>query len=128
MKHQKVECTNSIVFKEYTDTSPLIGCEEQNGKVKVLIGEEARFVNESIERFYNTEWSDANHLYHTNAIIINGTLYKPGKNTLLHFANTGEHLPELGRLVNIWQVLDLGTFFVAQPMETVAFDFECCHY
>lgn len=38
MKHQKVECTNSIVFKEYTDTSPLIGCEEQNGKVKVLIG------------------------------------------------------------------------------------------
>lgn len=78
--------------------------------------------------FCNTEWSDANHLYHTNAIIISGILYKPGKNTLLHFANTGEHLPELGRLVNIWQVLDLGTFFVMQPMETVAFDFECCHY
>jgi len=52
--------------------------------------------------------SDANHLYHTNAVTINGTLYKPGKNTLLHFANTGEGLPELGRLVNIWQVLDLG--------------------
>ena len=55
MKHQKVECTNSIVFNEYTDTSPLFGCEEHNGKVKVLIGEEARLVNECIKRFYNTE-------------------------------------------------------------------------
>ena len=82
MKHQKVECTNSIVFNEYTDTSPLIGCEEHNGKVKVLIGEEARLVNESSKQFYNTEWSDANHLYHTNAIIISGILYKPGKNTI----------------------------------------------
>ena len=82
----------------------------------------------SLSSGFITECSDANHLYHTNAVTINWTLYKPGKNTLLHFANTGEGLPELGRLVNIWQVLDLGTFFVTQPMETVPFDFECCHF
>ena len=28
MKHQKVECANSIVFVEYTDTSTLFGHEE----------------------------------------------------------------------------------------------------
>ena len=36
------------------------------------------------------------------------------KNTLLHFANNKEGLPEFGRLMKIWQVLDL----------TVAFDLD----
>ena len=124
MKHQKVECANSIVFDEYTDTSPLFGREEHNGKVKVLVGAEATLVKDSIERFYNVEWSDENHLFQTNAVTITGTLYKPGKNTLLHFSNNEEGLPEFGRLIKIWQVLDLGTFFVMQPMETVAFDLD----
>ena len=124
MKHQKVECANSIVFDEYTDTSLLFGREEHNGKVKVLVGAEATSVKDSIERFYNVEWSDENHLFQTNAVTITGTLYKPGKNTLLHFSNNEEGLPEFGRLIKIWQVLDLGTFFVMQPMETVAFDLD----
>lgn len=46
------------------------------------------------------------------------------KNTLLHFANNKEGLPEFGRFIKIWQVLDLGTCFVMQPMETVAFDLD----
>ena len=48
------------MFDEYTDTSPLFGHEEHNGKVKVLVGAEAKLVKESIERFYNVEWSDEN--------------------------------------------------------------------
>lgn len=117
MKYQKVECANSIVFDKYTNTSPLFGREEHNGKVKVLVGAEAKLVKESIERFYKVEWSDENHLFQTNAVTITGTLYKPGKNTLLHFVNNKEGLPEFSRLIKIWQVLDLGTFFVMQPME-----------
>lgn len=31
-------------------------------------------------------------------------------------------LPEFGRLVKIWQILGVGTFFSLQPMDTVAFD------
>ena len=46
------------------------------------------------------------------------------KNTLLHFANNEESLSEFGRLIKIGQVLDLGTFFVMQLMETVAFDLD----
>ena len=79
MKYQKVECANSIVFDKYTNTSPLFGREEHNGKVKVLVGAEAKLVKESIERFYKLEWSDENHLFQTNAVTITGTLYKPGK-------------------------------------------------
>lgn len=124
MKHQKVECANSIVFDEYTDTSPLFGCEEHNGKVKVFVGAEAKLVKESIERFYNVEWSDENHLFQTNPVTITRTLYKPEKNTLLHFGNNEEVLPKFGCLIKIWQVLVLGTFFVMQPMETVAFDLD----
>jgi len=50
MKHQKVECANSFVFDEYTDTTPLFGHEEHNGKVKVLVGAEAKLVKDSFER------------------------------------------------------------------------------
>ena len=85
MKHQKVECANSIVFDEYTDTSPLFGHEEHNGKVKVLVGAEAKLVKESIGRFYKVEWSDENHLFQTNAVTITGTLYKPGKKHFIAF-------------------------------------------
>ena len=46
------------------------------------------------------------------------------KNTSLHFANNEESLSEFGRLIKIWQLLDLGTFFVMQLMETVAFDLD----
>ena len=74
MKHQKVEFANSNVFDEYTDTSLLFGHEEHNGKVKVLVGAEAKLVKGSIERFYNVEWSDENHLFQTNTVTITGTL------------------------------------------------------
>ena len=42
------------------------------------------------ESFPGFKWSDENHLFHTNAVTITGTLYKPGKNTLLHFSNNEE--------------------------------------
>jgi len=122
MKHQKIECADAIVFDEDTDTSPLFGREEKTGNAKVLIGDDAKYVKESVNRFYPFRWTDENHLFQCNTITINGTLYKPGKNTLLHFDNTDDGLPEFGRLVKIWQILGMGTFFALQPMDTLTFD------
>lgn len=122
IKHQKIECADAIVFDQETDTSPLFGHEKHEGRAKVIVGDEAGNVRESINNFYPTEWTDENHLFQCNSITINGILYTPGKNTLLHMGITDIGLPEFGRLVKIWQILGVGTFFALQPLDTVAFD------
>jgi len=122
-RNQKLMCADYMEIDNSKDTSPLFGNEHDFGKRKELNGEERNKVQQLLYSSFGDLYqvSPTNQVFLCNSVTLNGITYCPGKKNYLHIACEESGLPTFARLVQIWGINNLGTFFLVNAVDTIAF-------